>query len=64
LIGRQRYNAERQELARQRRAVVHELLVTYGWHTPGVLGLIAAELSWSTATICRDRKMLRRSLLA
>ncbi len=63
-IGRARYNLRRQEMARQRREVVYELLVTYGWSTPGVLGVIAAELGWSTATICRDRNMLRRSLLA
>jgi hypothetical protein len=60
-IGRAKLNLARQEVARQRRAEVYTLLEEYGWDTPGVLGVIAAELGgWSVATICRDRKALAR----
>jgi len=59
-IGRAKYNLARQEVARQRRAVVYELLVMYGWDTPGVLGVIADALGVSCSTACRDRKALAR----
>jgi hypothetical protein len=59
-IGRARYNLRRQAQARQRRAQVYHRLQAYGWDTPGVLRVIAAELRVSTATVCRDRQALAR----
>jgi hypothetical protein len=62
LIGRERYNTWRREAAGARREQVLELLLVYGWDTPGVLGWIAAQLLVSPSTICRDRQKLLRTM--
>ena len=53
LIGRQRYNAWRRELAGQRREVVRKLLLALGWDRWGVLGEIAAQLGVSRSCVSR-----------
>jgi hypothetical protein len=62
LVGRERYNTWRREAAGARREQVLELLLVYGWDTPGVLGWIAAQLLVSPSTICRDRQQLLRTM--
>jgi hypothetical protein len=62
VIGRERYNTWRREAAGARREQVLELLLVYGWDTPGVLGWIAAQLLVSPSTICRDRQKLLRMM--
>ena len=63
LIGRDQYNAWRRQAAGERREVVRELLLEYGWDRKGVLRVIAAQLNVTAATICRDRQRLEQSLL-
>ena len=59
--GRRRYNAMRQEQARQRRQQVAELFATYGLARGSGVAM-ARHLGVSEATISRDVKALLQSV--
>lgn len=63
LIGRVRYLEERRQLAGERREVVFELLLQYGFDSWGSCSRIARELGCHRSTITRDRRAILRGLL-
>jgi hypothetical protein len=61
--GRKKWNEQRRRFAGQRRDMVFELLVEYGFDTWGVLSRIAREIGCHRSTIMRDRRAIWRSML-
>jgi hypothetical protein len=62
LIGRLRYNEQRQGVARARRQQVFDRLEAMGWDTWGTCAAIARTLGVHRSTVCRVRQEVLRTL--